>query len=78
MDDKTMVLLFGFVVMVVIMIGCHNTKQKEKRRFNHGVCINCGAKLRCYDMDSQGGRMYKCDRCGYYTDCSYDVDKGHY
>ena len=39
----------------------------EKRKFNNGVCPECGAKLSHFANDSQGGRGYICDVCGYCT-----------
>ena len=42
------------------------------------VCPHCNRKLINFDMDSQGGRGYKCD-CGYQTWVSYKcVDKNFY
>lgn len=49
----------------------------EKRNFNNGVCVHCGTSLRYFDTDSQGGRGYICDKCGYATWVSYNrVDGG--
>ena len=46
-----------------------------KNNFNNGVCPHCNRKLINFDIDSQGGRGYKCD-CGYQTWVSYKcVDK---
>ena len=49
-------------------------KEAERRAYHDGKCRRCGSKLRLFDYDSQGGRGYICDRCGYSTWCSYDVD----
>ena len=48
----------------------------EKASFNDCKCIRCGYPLRHFDNDSQGGRGYKCDKCGYITWVSWhSVDK---
>ena len=47
----------------------------DKRDWNNGYCPRCNTKWRCFDMDSQGGRMYKCDNCGKHCDISWNVDK---
>jgi hypothetical protein len=39
----------------------------EDKRWNHGDCPDCGKPWKCFDMDSQGGRMYKCGG-GHYAD----------
>ena len=50
----------------------------EKREFNNGVCKHCGKNLRYFDSDSQGGRGYICDDCGYCAWVSYRcVDKSY-
>ncbi len=49
-------------------------RAKEKAEWNNGVCAKSGMAWECFDMDSQGGRMYK-DGCGNYCDISYSVDK---
>ena len=48
----------------------------EKRKWNNGKCKVCGCRWEMFDMDSQGGRMYKC-KCEYPYNCdiSYPVDK---
>ena len=51
----------------------------EKRDFNNGICPHCGNKLYFFDMDSQGGRGYKCEKCYYHTWVSYKtVDKDYW
>lgn len=74
MDAKLIILIIcGVVVFITLMrVGIH----LEKKGFNNGECIVCGTKLRHFDNDSQGGRGYVCDKCGYYTWVSYpSVDK---
>jgi hypothetical protein len=48
--------------------------RKEELKYNHGICPRCESqKLKKFDEDPQGGRGYKCNRCGYvtwvYNDC---------
>lgn len=50
----------------------------EKKRFNHGICIKCGKKLKLFDCDSQDGRGYYCDNCYYSAWVSYNsIDKNY-
>lgn len=43
----------------------------EKKEFNHGTCSRCGEKMRHFDVDSQGGHGWCCDRCGRVIWCSW-------
>ena len=45
----------------------------ERRDFNNGMCPRCGAEMRHFDTDSQSGRGYCCDVCGYNTWVSYGI-----
>jgi tRNA(Ile2) C34 agmatinyltransferase TiaS len=36
----------------------------DKHSYNKGICKKCGGTVRCFDMDSQGGYGYCCDKCG--------------
>ena len=66
------VILGILIALLIIPVGLF----LEKRDFNNGVCPDCGATLRFFDMDSQGGRGYCCDNCLYHTWASSDtVDK---
>ena len=53
-------------MLVALMIYAHH---QEKQAWNNGVCP-CNNKWQRFDVDSQGGRMYKCNH-GCYTDISY-------
>lgn len=64
----------GMFIVMLIMLWA---RSREKKRYNNGICINCGNKLRHFDVDSQGGRGYCCDKCHYHTWVSYDIDKNH-
>jgi len=61
-------LLVFFVVAVaafVIMGGL--SFRSERREWNRGICPDCFRPWKCFDWDSQGGRMYKCGG-GHYVD----------
>lgn len=45
----------------------------EKRSWNKGKCRNCGGSWVKFDVDSQGGRGYKCI-CGKTIWISYPID----
>ena len=50
----------------------------EKKSFNNCKCIRCGYPLQHFDNDSQGGRGYICNKCGYTTWVSWNsVDKDY-
>lgn len=51
------ILLFIVVLLLVIPVIAIAS---EKRNFNNGKCLHCNTSLRCFDMDSQGGRGDKC------------------
>lgn len=56
---------------IVIIIARHS----ESKQFNRGKCLLCDNKLSQFSTDSQGGRGYICDKCGYTVWVSYNVDK---
>lgn len=63
------------ILLISVTIWCIN---RERKDFNNGVCPKCGKQLRCFDMDSQGGRGYTCDKCDYTTWVSYNtVDRNY-
>lgn len=62
--------VFVFILLAITGICC------ERKGYNNGKCPYCNKKLRHFDNDSQGGRLYICDECGYFTVVSYNcVDK---
>lgn len=67
-------LMISIIVISYIMI-CIIAYIREKRNFNNGKCVCCGERLELFDTDSQGGRGYKCTKCGRYLWISYRVDK---
>lgn len=62
--------------IIVIVLGATSAAAGigmaiEGYHFNKGKCRRCGATLNFFDIDSQGGRGYVCDKCGYTTWVSY-------
>lgn len=37
---------------------------QERKAWNNGICRRCGGKLYHADTDSQGGKMWRCEKCG--------------
>ena len=69
-------LIFVLVIIGAFVVSHIASIRSEKKNFNKGMCPHCKIKLRCFDMDSQGGRGYTCDRCEYTTWVSHhSVDK---
>lgn len=68
----------SFIILILLILGvlwCINTEYKD---FNNGVCPKCGKQLKCFDIDSHGGRGYCCDNCQYFTWVSYNfIDRNH-
>jgi len=70
----------GFILLILavvsfFMLGCILTRHSEKKNYNNSICPKCGEKLRQFDIASDGSRGYTCNKCGYTTWCSYNVDK---
>ena len=64
-----------FIVLLGIAVPIVGVSM-ERFGYNGGVCRHCKTKLRHFDNDSQGGRGYVCDECGYVTWVSYNcVDR---
>lgn len=38
----------------------------DKHIYNNGICRKCGSTVKCFDVDSQGGLGYACDKCEHY------------
>ena len=73
---ELLLIIFGISIIISIIIGAISMRRYEKKEWNNGVCSKCGDKWRLFDIDSQGGRMYRCDNW-HYCDVSYNVDKIH-
>lgn len=72
-----LIVLLGMVTFVAVLVLL--AIRREALDYNHGICPRCESQgefieLKKFDEDSQGGRGYKCDRCGYVTWVSYDCD----
>ena len=62
-----------FYIAVLGGIAIRQMKHEQKR-WNSGACRLCHSPWIRFDIDSQGGRGYKC-ACGCYIWISYPVDK---
>jgi hypothetical protein len=51
----------GFTVLALMIASCVWGYRSEKKLWNNGWCPDCNNIWRPFDMDSQGGRGYKCD-----------------
>lgn len=60
--------------IIGVIVGCLYVKHNEKKKWNNGICPICNEPWYCFDVDSQGGRMYKCSN-NHYCDITYRVDK---
>jgi hypothetical protein len=67
--------IVGLSTIGLMIIGVIWARESEKRKWNNGVCSKCKEQWVLFDVDSQGGRMYKCN-CGY-CNISYNVDKNN-
>jgi hypothetical protein len=63
----------ALIIPTIFVSGMIWQRNNEKRWWNNGVC-ECGSEWNGFDMDSQGGRGYKCDR-QHYVWISYNIDK---
>ena len=70
-----MVIAFLFILMCIMAVGFITVRRNEKKDWNHGYCSMCGNKWIEYDMDSQGGRGYKCSSGKHSIWITYNVDK---
>lgn len=59
------------VIAIMLTIGTVQAIKSERKWFNNGTCPHCHTALTKFDVDSQGGREYMCDRCGYTVWVSY-------
>lgn len=71
-----MYLLIGVVLIITIAVSGHFTEKKdEKKRFNKGICPECGTKFD-REVDEHGERRYSCPKCDNELWICYGVDKG--
>lgn len=66
-------IVLGSVLVVVFLV--YWAYKQEEADYNNGICPSCHEPLRNFDCDSQGGRGYCCEHCGYVTWVSYSVDR---
>ena len=52
--------LIGLSIIGLLLVGGWWARVLEKREWNEGSCDRCGYPWKSFDMDSQGGRGYKC------------------
>jgi len=69
------ILLIGLVLLALLAFGMNIARNNEKKEYNDGICPKCGGKFELFDYDSQGGRGYRCSKCGRIIWVSYNVDK---
>ncbi len=67
------VVLMSAFILFIIGMGCRQMRY-EKQCWNNGICADSGKSWFCFDMDSQGGRMYS-DGEGHRCSISYNVDR---
>ena len=51
----------GFVVIALMIAGGLWGRSNEKKLWNRGFCPECLTIWQGFDMDSQGGRGYRCE-----------------
>ena len=67
--------LFLMIVVIAILISSAiSSYRDDKKTWNNGICAKSDKKWCCFDMDSQGGRLYK-DGEGNYCDIQWYVDR---
>lgn len=59
--------------LALATIGAAFCYRNEKRQWNSGVCARCNQPWTLFDVDSQGGRGYKCDKHALWI--SWPVDR---
>lgn len=70
--------MLAIILLVILLVGGGFVfHAQEKRAYNNGYC-SCGARWIHFDCDSQGGDMWKCDKCGAYLDTSWIRPKNIY
>lgn len=74
MENLYQFIVYAIAIMVVLGLF-FRSRYVDKKNYNGGVCPRCGNKLVNDDMDSQGGRRYFCDKCGYFTWIDWHFDK---
>lgn len=60
-----MVVGAGICLLLIVMICAFIVRHTEIKRYNKGRC-RCGGNYKQFDIDSQGGIGWECDKCGGY------------
>jgi hypothetical protein len=55
--------IFAGLLVALFIIGSVSAFRCERRVWNGGLCDKCWTPWVIFDMDSQGGRGYKCSGC---------------
>lgn len=71
--EPFIVLAFGILLLVMVPIAVIREYHRQKRDWNQGFCADCSECWRSFDIDSQGGRGYKCGCRHIWID--YPVDR---
>lgn len=53
----------GIAILLIMAVGMFVAYRLEKSDWNNGACSCEKGWWRSFDMDSQGGRGYKCTHC---------------
>ena len=70
---KVISVCIGLVWLVLFYTLFIYGRWSDAKAWNGGICPSCGNQWESFDMDSQGGRGYKCE-CGSGVWISYAVD----
>lgn len=68
------VIVIYVAFLLLMATGITWARYHEKKEWNNGHCSRCQSLWVCFDVDSQGGRGYKC-LCGRHIWISYKVDR---
>lgn len=70
-SDVRWLIVFGITCLIGSMIS---DRRKERKQWNKGICPYCGKEWILYDVDSSGGRMYRCENW-HYCSITHNADK---
>lgn len=70
--------IIGIMIVVLFFVSFIFSYLNEIKKWNNGNCIKCGTPVTRFDMDSQGGRGYKCTNCDFHFWIDFhSVDAGY-
>ena len=64
MGGAIALIILGAFLFIAWVSDCSDIR-KEKKRFNDGVCPNCGEYLKYKDETDYQDRIYVCPKCGH-------------